>query len=130
MKRIFIIPFLLLLFSCDPDINNGRKLYNQYYFEVLKDPNSFKKLKELHYKKKGSSEIVWYLDYTANNSYGAAIREQVYFKTLVLRYTGSKYISFYEPIGYKKDIENLIDIANDSIKETKSYKFEDGKFYN
>lgn len=75
MKKIGILfCFLILLTSCESkQIREGRKAYKEYYFNTLKDPESFKLYKEEVLKSEYNTPL-FIIDYGAKNSYGAYVR--------------------------------------------------------
>ena len=81
MRKILLLLAIITLTSCeDIAVSNGRKTYQKYYRDVLKDPESFTVYSE-EYKKIDDATVSWTLDYGAKNSFGGMVREKVKFKT-------------------------------------------------
>jgi hypothetical protein len=107
MKKL-TLALLALLFICscdDPNVRNGRKIYKEYFKEVLIDPESLKIYKEEIIKHEGSL-VVFKVDYGAKNGFGAYARRTSEFEILgpyIMSIDGKPYISDKE---LKKILEN------------------------
>ena len=77
--HLALISLAFALISCEPDqVIKGRELYKEYMFETLKSPDSFKVLQEKYAVGNDGVTVAWFIDYTAENSYGANLRERLY----------------------------------------------------
>lgn len=77
-----LFAFTFSLLSCeDHAVSSGRKLYENYFKERLKDPESFTVYKE-SYTKLSEHEVEWTIDYGAKNSFGGMVRETAKFTTV------------------------------------------------
>lgn len=78
MRRLLLVlalsMFVALFASCEKSsVREGRKVYKDYFKEVLKDPSSLKVYSE-KYELDGKWAVKWTLDIGAKNSYGAMVR--------------------------------------------------------
>lgn len=80
-KIVFILAFSLLFSACEPVVvRQGRVIYKAYFDYILKDPESLEIHKE-EYTIVNEREVEWKLDYSAKNSLGGRVREDIEFTT-------------------------------------------------
>jgi hypothetical protein len=121
-KLLFFALILLAfaLISCEPDqVFKGRELYKEYMFESLKSPNSFKVLQEKYAVGDDGVSVAWFIDYTAENSYGANLRERLYFISIIST------IGVYKLNNDLTPDENIKDLINGKY----SLKDEHDRYY-
>ena len=84
MKYILFIALLCLtLTSCeDKTVSKGRKMYELYFEQNLKDPDSFVVYEEAYEKVEG--EVKWHIEYGARNGFGGMVRESIDFGSNIL----------------------------------------------
>lgn len=109
-NKILAITLILLTFSlisCEPNqVIKGRDLYKEYMFETLKSPNSFKVLQEKYAVGDDGVSVAWFIDYTAENSYGANLRERIYFISTISALSIYKLNNDLTPDDNIKDLLN------------------------